>query len=931
MLDALPSVVQPLVSPERKPQAADLAYIIYTSGSTGQPKGCQVTHNNVTRLFSTSEAYYQFNHQDVWTLFHSYAFDFSVWEIWGALLYGAKLVIVPYFTSRSPVDFYQLLIDEKVTVLNQTPSAFQQLIKIDENKVDKNIASPADKLTLRWVIMGGEALDFNSIQPWFDRHGDESPQLVNMYGITETTVHVTHCPITSRLLKEQQYSNASLIGKPLPDLQVWILDAHLKAVPVGVPGEMYVGGAGVTRGYLNQPELSEERFIDVEILGKTEHVYKTGDLARWLPGANDRPENLEYLGRIDSQIKLRGFRIELGEIESLISQHPAVNDALVTLFEGESLVVYFTTDSEPNSITDELKEYIKTRLPDYMVPRLFVALDELRLTAHGKIDRKALPAPTFSLNQKAQYHAPCTQEEHALAGIWSEVLGLEKVGLLDNFFDLGGHSLLAVQLISEINHYLSADDSSLVVSIRDLFEAPTLADLALKINEAMSSSDVESRTAKITIDKPSFDLNAEVQLIPAVENHGLPPYSGDLRKPKNILLTGASGFLGAFLLRELLAKSSANIYCLVRASSNEAAQSRLVDQLKAYHTWDDAKALRIKTLCGDLSQPLFGLAQETFERLGREIDVIYHNGALVNHFYPYSVLKSPNVSGTQEVLRLAATSKLKPVHYVSTIGVLSVSSESVLSEKSLPADGNLLEGGYNQSKWVAEKILQKAQLCGVPVTVYRPAIVGGHSQSGVWNVKDFRSLMIYASLNLGCWPELDMHWNIAPVEHVSQAIVYLSSRSDSQGEVFHPVNAQDINSRQVFELLAKIGYRITPCSPEEWVSRLQATAKASQDDNLLGLSTFFERPSSSEKRTNNKNDVEMSTIDSQYSVARISEGDIRCPALDERILKNYLSFFEACGFLPNQTDINRRIINYVSSKQDAIRGKDEMLTTGDNC
>ncbi|MCP5002782.1 MAG: amino acid adenylation domain-containing protein, partial [Planctomycetes bacterium] len=344
-----------------------LAYVIYTSGSTGKSKGCMVSHSNAARLFRATEELYNFNQHDVWTLFHSSAFDFSVWEIWGALLYGGKLVVIPYFTSRNPEDFYHLLIEHKVTVLNQTPSAFKQLINVDNKP---------DELALRLVIFGGEALDFKMLRPWFTRHGDRRPQLVNMYGITETTVHVSYYPITGN-----QRSFNSLIGRPLRDLQVCVLDARLQTVPIGVPGEMYVGGAGVTSGYLNRPELTAENFIAVEVFGKLQRVYKTGDRARWLPDGS-----LEYLGRLDNQVKVRGFRIEPGEIETVLSQHEDVKEAVVVLSNKEDnpgLVAFVTVISDPLPINDnrllitELRTWLKARLPEYMLPSSLSVLEQM--------------------------------------------------------------------------------------------------------------------------------------------------------------------------------------------------------------------------------------------------------------------------------------------------------------------------------------------------------------------------------------------------------------------------------------------------------------------------------------------------------------------------------------------------------------------------
>lgn len=456
---------EPLIAkiPPTKILPTQSAYIIYTSGSTGKPKGCIIAHGNVTRLMKNTENWFEFNQNDVWTLFHSFAFDFSVWEIWGALLYGGQLVVVPYLESRSPEAFWKLLQDEGVTILNQTPSAFRQLIRVD--------GEMEDKLGLRAVVFGGEALELQSLRPWFERYGDKSPRLVNMYGITETTVHVTYRPIT---LEDLEQNRGSVIGVPIPDLSLHILDEQLEPTPMGVPGEIYVGGMGVSKGYLNRPELTTQRFIPdpfskISTNQTSPKLYRTGDVARRLSNGD-----IEYLGRCDRQVKVRGFRIELGEIESALVTLPKVAEAVVVTHsdnaEDKRLVAYIVADHvERNDLRAALKEH----LPDYMIPAGFVFMDAIPLTAQGKVDRKALPAPDWSLKTvERSLTLPQTPAQEVVCQVWSSVLGIDKVGIEDNFFDLGGDSILALKVVSEMRR------QGWIVTPKDIFKQQSVTELA---------------------------------------------------------------------------------------------------------------------------------------------------------------------------------------------------------------------------------------------------------------------------------------------------------------------------------------------------------------------------------------------------------------------------------------------------------------------
>ncbi|MFI9379909.1 non-ribosomal peptide synthase/polyketide synthase [Kutzneria sp. NPDC052558] len=421
------------------------AYLIYTSGSTGVPKGVVVTHANVTRLFASTRDLFSFGPEDVWTLFHSYAFDFSVWELWGPLLHGGRLVVVPHAISRSPRDFLRLLVDERVTVVNQTPSAFYQL-------------EPVAGLALRYVIFGGEALDARRLDAWWDR-----VELVNMYGITETTVHVTH--------RRLDRSSGNTIGVGLPDLRVYVLDADLNPVPPGVVGEMYVAGAGLARGYLNRPGLTASRFIANPFLPGT-RMYRTGDLARWRADGE-----LEYFGRADHQVKIRGFRIELGEIESALLASPQVTATAVIPREDtaghQRLVAYVVGE------TEGLREHLAKTLPEHMIPAAFVQIDTIPLTRNGKLDRKALPAPEVV---SRGYVEPVTAAQRMIAAIWADTLGVERVGLADNYFELGGDSILSIRIASRLRAAFGVE-----VSPRALFTAPTVDALAALLPEPAAS------------------------------------------------------------------------------------------------------------------------------------------------------------------------------------------------------------------------------------------------------------------------------------------------------------------------------------------------------------------------------------------------------------------------------------------------------------
>ncbi|MDT0448084.1 non-ribosomal peptide synthetase [Streptomyces hesseae] len=428
------------------------AYCIYTSGTTGRPKGVVVSHRNAVRLIVNDRFPFSFGPADVWTMFHSYAFDFSVWELFCGLAHGGRVVIVPEEEARDARQFWQLIQHERVTVLNQTPSAFRQLLAVEEE-------SPAPLDHLRYVIFGGEQLQPAMLGGWLERR--PQVRLVNMYGITETTVHVTVRTVT----RADADADRSVIGTPIPTTTVHLADPRTggRLLPVGAVGEILVGGEGVTAGYLGRPELTAERFVTAPFGGGT--LFRSGDLARYRTDGS-----LEYLGRGDSQVQLRGYRIELGEIQSCLREHPAVADATV-LVEDDRLVAYLQTAGEPPTGA-QLRRHLGAKLPEYMIPARFRTVPEIRLTVNGKLDTTALRAVGVPL-ENAGTSEPRTPTARTLAALWAELLDVPSVGADDSFFALGGHSLLAVRMLGRVTR-----DFGPALPLRTLFESPRLQDFA---------------------------------------------------------------------------------------------------------------------------------------------------------------------------------------------------------------------------------------------------------------------------------------------------------------------------------------------------------------------------------------------------------------------------------------------------------------------
>ncbi len=919
-------------NPDSGVTAENLAYTLYTSGSTGKPKGVQIAHRAVVNFLNSMRQEPGLTEQDVLLAVTTISFDIAALELYLPLIVGARIVLVSREVASNAAELLKTLVKSGATVMQGTPATWRLLLAAgwQGNKQLK-------------ILCGGEPLTrelANQLQ-------ELSNCVWNMYGPTETTTY-------SVIYKVEPGNSRVPIGRPIANTQIYLIDQYLrrkgdpiKPVPIGVAGEVLIGGVGLARGYLNRPELTNERFIPNPFSDEPgARLYKTGDLARYLPDGN-----IEFIERIDHQVKIRGFRIELGEIEAALSQHPAVRETVVLARgykpgDDKRLVAYVVpqmqvTEShaeqtkqwqkiwneDTSNLVPQLRVFLKENLPDYMVPSAFVIMDTLPLMPNGKVDRRALPAPNRARPVLHEaFVAPCTVVEKRLAEIWAAVLGIESVGIHDNFFELGGHSLLTAQMLSVLQKTFQVE-----LPLRSLFEAPTVAGLAQAINTYDSA-------CATTIDNITVpDLNAEAVLDPRIcpdqllciqfaspSNRGgdremgrwgdvrlrsgkevfspspTPPLSHSRQSCEHIFLTGATGFIGAFLLHELLGQTKANIYCLVRSSSPESGKQKIRRNLERYLLWNEELDSRIIPVLGELSQPFLGLGEQQFRELATILDFIYHNGAFVNLIYPYSALRATNVLGTQEILRLASIVKVKPVHFISTLDVFQSShylGMKVIQEQDALEHSEGLHDGYAQSKWVAEKLVMTARSRGIPVCIYRLGMITGHSQTGVSKTDDLMCRIIKGFIQLGSAPDLDMMINLTPVDYVSKAIIYFSRQTESLGQAFHLVNPHSLHLSKLVNEIHSLGYPIEQMTYDKWQAEL-LNVDISQENALSPLvSLFTERISGKHLTYLETSSLGLQSFDCQNTVDGLAGTPIVCPPVDARLLSTYFSYFTRSGFL----------------------------------
>lgn len=949
-----------------------VAYIIYTSGTTGKPKGVMVKHKSLTNLISWYQAAFNVYSQDKVSQFSSQGFGSHLCEIAPALALGASLHIVDDNTKLTPSLFFEWLQHKKITICDLTIAYVQLLFAMHW----------PSNLSLRLMKISGEKLiHYPTNEVKFD--------IWNVYGPTEATTEATYMKIHSGKINQQKLATSTPpIGKPIPGSIVYVVDQYFQPVPIGVCGELLIGGIAVSSGYINNDELTKKKFISNPLdITDTTTFYRTGDLVRWLPDGN-----LEFVGKVDNQVKLRRYRVELSDIENALSKATDVNEVAVILKENihkeKSLVAYivpnlesqrhfyhqrciFTIDNkrffeaitvdiskngmtlfgitEPlspaqyiqvkvklpgfsgskivtgnivwqtdgrcgiaydmpaseleliqksidyhlssNNVMElilnssaklYLKKSLQQHIPEHMVPSVYLTLMNFPLNLNGKIDLKALPPPqNFDQLLNREFIPANTFTEKKLSSIWSEILGKDKISMNDNFFDLGGTSLSAADLSVCIMREFKTPIPPKI--LYDLSYIPILAGyIDSKGSHYQPQPFIHEELSNDCLLSANYSPTSKLQ--------------STSKEPKHILLTGASGFLGVYLLRDILFNTNAKIYCLIRKGQIDTAAKRLIETIRNFGLDKDINYTerRIIAIASDISFDNFGLPLEQYNSLLDKVDMIYHCGAQVNIMASYNKLRASNVIGTLEVIKFATKHYDKPIHYISTLSSAQLKNKlGQLSEEFPDENYTELFGGYATSKWVAERMLTHIKKNGLPVSIYRSGYISGDTNTGITNANDTLLLLIKGCIQMGIAPDMKEKIAMLPVDFVSKAIVGISLYQPDSSSVYHLDHPIGFLWVDLIHWINEFGYPVQLVSMKKWQEKLTGLDKSNALypflPYYLALPTNYCSP-----------DADITQANSTLKKINLS-----FPSIDNKLLSTYFNYLIEVKFLPQPSHSNK--------------------------
>ncbi len=868
-----------------RPTPNNLAFVSYSSGTTGKPKGIANPHRAPVGCYL-----WRFGVGDYGPGDRVACNVFFIWEIFRPLLRGGTTVTIPDDVIYDPPALLNFLQEFRITEVLVTPSLLESVLNVGGEEVGEKLAA------LKTLWLNGEVVTRVLARRVLTALPET--RVLNTYSISET--HEVAAG-DLRELVDNPYATHCPVGQPREPELLYILDEDKNPLPAGEAGEVYVGGDGLARGYVNRPETTAERFTEDPFSSNpAARMYRTGDKGRLLPDGN-----LEILGRVDFMVKVRGYSIELGAVEAAIGENLAVHNCVVVAdgAEGEDkrLVAYLVPDAgdsgrhagwniDPRTgRSPEVRRVLQASLPHYAIPAVYVEVESLPLQATtGKVDRTELPEPPPRVEpgprgpaEKLAPDAPPPEKEASLVRLFEDVLRLDSgdVGREDDFFDVGGHSLAAAELLSRVEEVF---DVRLPVNV--LLRNPTAVGLCGAV-EAARRDGADAVEANV-----GPDLFAEATLDPDITPDGPAEDTLALHRSRRIFLTGATGFLGAFLLDSLLSRTQATVYCLVRTPKGGSPITQIRENLRGYGLWRAGRERRIVPVAGDLGKPLLGVSEEKFEGLAREVDVVIHAAARVNLVYPYDALKNVNVDGTREVLRLACRSKTKPLHFVSTNGIFPPGGHKCEEETDLDALAGSREDGYGQTKWVAEKLVRQAAERGLPVSVYRPGNIAGHSISGVSNPRDFLGAVISESLRIGAAPRIE-GWRVemTPVDFVSGAICQLADKPESAGRTFHLAEPDPVPADKVFGWFGEMGYPLKQLDYPNWLEAWRSAPSPEKGGVVEGVLSGT-APEAHELWDGN-------LYDDSNTRRVLQRTRLRRPDLDPSLLGNYARHFAEKGWV----------------------------------
>jgi len=858
-------------------QGSDSAYMMYTSGSTGKPKGVEIRHSALLNCLLATKEYLEFSPESSMLALTTFSFDISTNELFMPLMAGGCVEIGEDGLVADGIQMAERLATRKPSHVQATPSSWKSALAAGWQG-DKDIC----------LISTGEALSRDLAEQLLER----CDALWNLYGPTETTVYSSAYKIESEPGKPMR------IGRPLPNTQMYILDKQYQPVPIGAMGDLYIAGDGLAVGYWQRPELTSERFVANPFI-RGRRMYYTGDLARCLPNGD-----IICLGRSDDQVKIHGVRIEPGEVETSLCNIENIRDAVVSSWKdarGDMQLVGHVIAKEGVTLTtSELRAKLRERLPEAMIPPYILFTDSFPKTANGKVYRAGLPSPDGVKRDSVKNIEPTTTAtEKALAKAWATLLGIDVqvIGRDSDFMDLGGHSLLMTLLMLEIRKLFDVS-----FSLREFFGASTLKKLSILIDERRQQkagksngkqSFASTRTAEWARQRMAY-LQREAQLPPYIA-----PTRGMTYKPQtkisSVLLTGATGFLGAYTVAEILNTTDVDLYCLVRPKRGEKSKERIERQMRKYQVWggdepwQSAWENRLHVVEGDVTLSRMGLPDAVYETLAREVDAIFHGAAHVNFIYPYEALRATNVLGLHEVIQFAFHARIKPVHHLSTAAIWPMGAQDTYYEKDSIEHTGRLNLGYDEAKWVGERCLLHAAERGLPVTRYRPGEVGGDSVTGHCVTDHFIVACVKGFLQFGAVPAIDIEVDVAPVDYVAKAIVYLALRRNPVGQAFHLTNPYPRPISQAFAYMRGLGYQFEELPFEELRDRLVSSPGFSAN-------ALFAYQAALEEMDNLS--LQIPIYDTRETLRELEGSGITCPPADAKLFETYMRYLQGIGFIP---------------------------------